>query len=188
MNKFVIFAATAAATISTNAFAADTSVGDVTVLGNVAKLCVLGTPSRATIDLGQMAETSGTNVGKLRTLGNEAVTLPGSFCNFANSQVTVEATALVADNTTAAQTGFARTVNFKATASNWATTNAAATTAADRDGLTPTASGSGSVQPLPRLADITVTLSDYSVPGNLLMVSGGYTGAVIVTLAPGAAL
>ena len=184
--KTLFLTATAVALVAaaTPASAQDTDTGTVSVTGNVSRLCILGAPASTVIDLGQMAETSGARVGKLTTIGNKSVTLPGSFCNFANSVVTVDATALVASDTTAAQTGFARAVNFTATASNWAATNAAATTGADRQGAGATATGSGSVQPLPKLSDISLTLSGYSVPGDLLMVAGGYTGSVTVTLAP----
>jgi hypothetical protein len=166
------------------ALAQDSDSAKVSVTGQVAKLCVLGTPSNAVIDLGQMVDTSGARVGKRAAIGNKSVTLPGSFCNFANSVVTVNATALTADDATPAQSGFARAVNFTATASNWASTNAVATTTVDRQGAGAATTGSGSVQSLPKLADIGLTLSGYDVPGDLLLVSGGYTGSVTVTLAP----
>lgn len=180
----LIVAAALTLGMAPSAMAQDSASGKVTVTGQVAKLCVLGAPSDAVIDLGQMADTSGARVGKRATIANKSVSLPGSFCNFANSVVTVNATALTANDATAAQPGFARAVNFVATASNWASTNAVATTAADRQGAGAAAAGSGSVQSLPKLADIGLTLSNYDVPGDLLLVSGGYTGSVTVTLAP----
>lgn len=180
----LVIAAALAVGTAPAAMAQDSDSAKVTVTGEVARLCVLGAPSDAVINLGQMADTSGARVGKRAAIANKSVTLPGSFCNFANSVVTVNATALTADDATAAQPGFARAVNFVATASNWAATNAVATTAADRQGAGAAATGSGSVQSLPKLADIGLTLSNYDVPGDLLLVSGGYTGSVTVTLAP----
>lgn len=181
---FLVASAFLAVGVVPAAKAQDSDTATVTVTGDVAKLCVLGTPSNAVIDLGPMAETSGARVGKRATIANKSVTLPGSFCNFANSVVTINATALTADDATAAQPGFARAMNFIATASNWASTNAVATTTADRQGAGAAAMGTGSVQGLPKLADITLTLSGYDVPGDLLLVAGGYTGSVTVTLAP----
>ncbi|HET9630052.1 MAG TPA: hypothetical protein VFP14_11275 [Novosphingobium sp.] len=187
MRAFTLGVTLAIAFGAAPAMAQDSDSAKVSVTGQVAKLCVLGTPSSAVIDLGQMANTSGARVGKRAAIANKSVTLPGSFCNFANSVVTVSATALTADDATAAQPGFARAVNFTATASNWAATDAVATTSADEQGAGADASGSGSVQGLPKLADIGLTLSGYDVPGDKLLVSGGYTGSVTVTLAPEAA-
>ena len=83
MKKFVLLATVLTSAFSSAALAQDSDTAKVTVLGNVARLCVLGTPSDSVIDLGQMAETSGTRVGKLTTIANRSATLPGSFCNFA---------------------------------------------------------------------------------------------------------
>ena len=166
--------------------ASNTSRGDVVVNGRVAPICILGGPNPALVDLGTMVATSGTRAGRIAVLPSQTVTLPASFCNFAGSQVTVSANAIVAANATAPATGFARAVNYTATAAGWAAGNAATTTAATANGSLATSSGSGTNQPLPKLGDIGVTLSSFTVPGDSLLVTGNYSGSVTVTLGPAA--
>ena len=166
--------------------ATDTDSADVEVTGRVAPLCILGTPSQASVDLGQMAATSGTRVGRIAALGDQDVTLPGSFCNFAGSALSVTATALTGDSAGDTPDGFARAVNFTATGSGWASGETIVTTAAARDGSGPTDSGTGVTQPLPRLADIAISLSDFAAPEDALLLADTYTGLVTVTLGPAA--
>jgi hypothetical protein len=180
-------AAGAAALIPGTAFAqsaTDTSTGSVTVGGNVARLCILGTPSRATVDVGQMATTSGARVGRIAVIGNQTVTLPASFCNFAGSAMTVAVTALVSTDASPVQPGFAKAVNYTATASNWALSPTAATSAASASGATPTATSTGATQPAPKIADVNVTLSGFTAPSDALLTAGIYSGLVVVTLGP----
>jgi hypothetical protein len=166
--------------------AQDSDQENVQIGGQVAPLCILGTPSQSTVNLGQLVDTSGPRVGKLTTISNRVITMPGSFCNYANSAITVDATALRAADTATPQPGFARAVNFNAAVSGWAPTNASATTAASVAGANPTASNIGGTQPTPKLNDVTLTLSAYAVPSDLLLVAGAYTGVVVVTLGPAA--
>jgi hypothetical protein len=185
---FLATMATIAASLSlstgAHAQATDSDQEAVAISGRVASICLLGTPTASLIDLGQLINTSGTRVGKLTTISNRTVTMPGSFCNYANSKITVDASALLAADTSAPQAGFARALNYNATVSGWAVTNASATTAASAAGGTPNASGAGGTQPTPKLADVTLTLSAYAVPSDLLLVAGGYTGNVTITLGP----
>lgn len=162
---------------------ADTATGQVAVTGTVARLCILGEPSRAVVDLGQMIATSGTGAGRIAALPVQSVNLPGSFCNFAGSNLGVTASALVGNPGTP-PAGFARAVNYTATASGWATQNAVATSAAAADGTSPDASGTGGTQNAAKLADIAVELSNFTVPGNALLLSGNYNGLVTITLGP----
>jgi hypothetical protein len=164
----------------------DTDTANVAVNGNVAPLCILGPPSPATVDLGQMVATSGSRIGRIATLPNQLVSLPGSFCNFAGSAIDVSVTALVADDNTTLQPGFARAVNYTASVENWAATAAIATSAATTDGSDPTENSIGATQPLPKIADLSVTLSGFTVPSDLLLIAGNYQGAVVVTLGPAA--
>lgn len=195
MNAKLILAVSGAALLApTQSFAADvpaasnTAQADVTVVGRVASLCVLGTPSSPQIDLGQMAATSGTRVGKIATLAAQSVVLDGSFCNFGGTQLTVDATAMtnLDDGGVAPQANFARAVNYTATASNWAAGNAVVATAALGDGSVATATGSGTTQGTPKLAAINLTVSGFAVPTDSLLVSGRYQGAVRITLGPAA--
>lgn len=184
-SRLLLLAALAAVPVgSANAQSANSDEQAVAINGSVASLCVLGEPSRAAIDLGQMAATSGPRIGRIAVLGAQQVTLPGSFCNFAGTALTVSAEALVAADTNAVQPGFARAVNYTSTVENWAATDAAATTAASAGGASPSAEASGGTQPLPRIADLTLSLSGFTVPSDLLLVAGAYNGLVTITLGP----
>jgi hypothetical protein len=186
----MIIPALAVALAGTAAFAqsTDSDSADVAIEGNVTPLCVLGEPSQASISLGNMIATSGTRVGRVRAIGNQNVTLPASFCNFAGSVATVAATALVegAGGTATPPTGFSRAVNFTAQVGQWGGGSAAATSAATASGSDATNEGTSAVQPLPRQTDLAVELSGFSVPGDALLVSGDYSGLVRVTLGPAA--
>lgn len=178
--------ALAALPASAMAQAGNSSTGTVAVDGRVAPVCILGGPIPALVDLGVMIATSGTRAGRIAVLPVRSVSLPASHCNFAGSRVTVTANALLAANATAPATGFARAVNYTATADGWAAASAAATTAATSNGSSASSSGNGGSHPLPKLADIGVTLSAFSVPGDALLVPGNYSGTVTVTLGPAA--
>lgn len=168
--------------------ASNSAQADVTVVGHVASLCVLGTPSSPQIDVGQMVATSGTRVGKIATLAAQSVVLDGSFCNFGGTVLTVDATALtnLDDGGILPQANFARAVNYTATASNWAALNAAVTTAALGDGSSAVQSGLGGTQATPKLSAINLEVSNFTVPADSLLVSGRYQGAVRITLGPAA--
>lgn len=184
-SKLLILAALAAVPMgSANAQSASSDDQSVAINGSVASLCILGEPSRTAIDLGQMAATSGPRIGRIAALGTQQVTLPGSFCNFAGTALTVSAEALVAADTTAVQPGFARAVNYTSTVENWAATEATVTTAASAGGASPSSDASGGTQPLPKIADLTLSLSDFTVPSDLLLVAGAYSGHVTITLGP----
>ncbi len=169
-----------------SAIAQTTETGTVAVEGQVRPVCILGNPNPALVNLGQLSASSGPRTGRIAVIAPRTVTLPASYCNFAGSVVTVQATALTSSDTSAPQPGFSRAVNYTATATNWASGGSTATSAALRDGSTATASGAGATQPLPRVADITLTLSSFTAPGDLILVAGNYSGTVVVTLGPAA--
>jgi hypothetical protein len=168
------------------AIAQTTETGTVAVEGQVRPVCILGNPNPALVNLGQLSASSGPRTGRIAVIAPRTVTLPASYCNFAGSVVTVQATALTSSDTSAPQPGFSRAVNYTATATNWANGGSTATSAALRDGSTATASGTGATQPLPKVADITLTLSSFTAPGDLILVAGNYSGTVVVTLGPAA--
>jgi hypothetical protein len=170
--------------LASPAFAQDSDSETVNVGGQVAPLCILGTPSQTAIDLGQLVDVSGTRVGRLTTIANRTVSMPASFCNYANSAIRVDATALIGSDTSTPPTGFARAVNYGATVSGWAATDAAATTAATAAGTNPTTTATGGTQPAPKIADVTLTLNSFSVPSDVLLVAGNYSGQVVITLGP----
>lgn len=163
-------------------------IGDVAVAGSVAPVCILGEPSQTVLDLGLLIETAGARVGRLDDVGDRSVVLPGSFCNFAGSIATIEASGLVeaSGNGTAIANGFSRVVNYAASASTWGGNAATTTTSGAADGSGATTTGTSAVQPLPRITDIVVDLGDWTVPGDALLVAGNYSGVVRITLGPAA--
>lgn len=158
--------------------------GTVTVDGSVAGRCVLGAPSLSPVALGTLIDTSGPRAGRLRAIAAQTINFPGSYCNFANTRISVAANAILAADATAPNPGFARAVNFTSTVTNWAAANAAVTTAASAGGGTPSATGSGGTHPAPKLADLTMTLNNFAVPTDALLVTGAYAGNVTITLGP----
>lgn len=158
--------------------------GTVGVDGVVAGRCVLGPPSQSAVALGTLINTTGPRAGRLATIAAQSITFPGSYCNFANSRITVSANAMLAADPTAPLPGFARAVNFTSTVTNWATTEAATTTAATAAGASPGSTNAGGIQPLPKIADLSLTLNNFAVPSDLLLVTGGYAGNVTITLGP----
>ncbi|MEN9924758.1 hypothetical protein ACQKOE_16270 [Novosphingobium sp. NPDC080210] len=166
------------------ASAQSTESGEVAVEGSVRPICILGDPTPALVDLGQLSASSGPRTGRIAVIPSRTVILPASYCNFAGSVVSISATALTASDATAPSAGFARAVNYTASATGWATGASSATTAALGDGTTPTANGTGATQPLPKVADISLTLSSFTAPGDQILVAGNYSGNVIVTLGP----
>lgn len=168
------------------AIAQTTETGTVAVEGQVRPVCILGNPNPALVNLGQLSASSGPRTGRIAVIAPRTITLPASYCNFAGSVVTVRATALTSSDTSAPQPGFSRAVNYTATATNWASGGSTATTVALANGTVPTASGAGATQPLPKVADISLTLSSFTAPGDLILVAGNYSGTVVVTLGPAA--
>lgn len=158
--------------------------GSVTIDGTVTPLCMLGPPSRTSIDLGTLIATSGSRAGRMAQFGPQQITLPGSFCNFAGTSISISANAMLAADDTIVPTGFARAVNFTSTVTNWATEHAVVTTTASAAGDTSTAEGSGGIMPAPHYADLPLTLSGFTAPGDNLLIAGTYTGTVTITLGP----
>ena len=185
--RFVSAVLIAGLAVGTAHAQSNTDQRSVNIAGNVAGLSILGPPSRTAVDLQQLINTSGARVGRLAAIGNQDITLPGSFCNFAGTSIKVSSQALIATDTNPVQPGFARAVNYTSTVANWATPNASATTAATAGGATPNAQGSGGTQPLPKIADLTLTLNAFAVPSDLLLVAGSYSGSVTITLGPSVA-
>jgi len=158
--------------------------GSVSLDAIVAGRCTLGTPSQSAIPLGQLSNSSGPRVGRLTTIPAQQISLPGSWCNFANTTMTVEARALVALDASPVQAGFARAVNYTSTVTNWAASDAATTTGATAGGTTPSSQGVSGIHPEPKLADLILTLNNFTVPSDGLLVSGAYAGAVTIILGP----
>lgn len=156
-----------------------TATQSFTVTGNVPAQCTGGTVTGGsnTFDLGTLTDTT---TGLLRTdLSAPNRVITGSFCT-SRSTISVTATPIAAQTFTAtAPTGFARTVDFTATASGWTTTPASfATASATNPGATQT-------QANPFSGDITVGIGSFATTGGStlrLVADTNYTGTVTVTL------
>jgi hypothetical protein len=175
---FLLFAAAPAAAQGSS------DSGDVAIAANVAGLCVLGPPTISSVELGVIVATTGPRTGRIAAPGPRAVTFPGSFCNFAGAAVSIEAEAMVGDPGGTLPSGFARAVNFTSTVDNWAASPAVVTTFAGADGSARAASGVGPSHPEPKIADIVLTVSDFTVPSDAILISGLYAGRVTITLGP----
>lgn len=158
--------------------------GTVSIDGIVTPLCQLGPPSRTSVDLGVLIATSGQRAGRMAAFGPQQINLPGSFCNFAGSAVSISAKAMLSDADGDVPAGFARAVNFTSTVSNWASENAVVTTSASAAGDTSDADGSGGIMPEPHVADLPLVLSNFTAPGDNLLIAGSYSGTVTITLGP----
>lgn len=161
---------------------------ELKITGEVPKACSLGDTTNAVITItagatGLADPMTGRLSAEARPTG--AFTINNSWCNAA-STLKITAAPIVAKTATGTPIlGYSRAVNYKATASGWATTNPTATTSASFDGSAGIVSNS-QIQPLPRLGSIVVSLSDLSTGGgpNLKLVADdNYSGSVTVTLA-----
>lgn len=176
MLKKTLILALAATSLATPAFA-QSSTGTVSIDGSVADRCLFTTPN-ATISVKELSlQGSGENAGKLDAdkLDGEVRTLKG-WCNGTAASISVEAEPLLnTDYTLPAPQGFARRVDFKATA--------VANEAEAFD--TSISDGAGTPESVGIFAgDVVVTLSESSAPGNGLLIAGDYSGQVLVTLTP----
>jgi hypothetical protein len=162
----------------------DSDTGEVQVIGSVAPVCVLGEPSERVIDLGTLIDTSGPRIGRMAALAPRQVTMQGSFCNYANTMVTIEASAMTEQTGAAINTGFSRAVNYRVEVSPWAAIEADLLTAAGADGSGAAGIATSATQPLPQVSDLTMQLSDFAAPADALLVAGEYSGLITVTLGP----
>lgn len=157
----------------------DTDSGSFAVIGTVPVLCSGGTINGdGTFDFGVLVDTS---TGFLLTdLEAPAQTMSGAFCS-ARSTITIAATPMAAQNYLATPpAGFARTVDYTATATGWtpvaasvdtAGTNTANATQERDDAFT---------------GDIVVTVTNLSTTGGATLrpvADSDYRGTVTVTLA-----
>jgi len=170
--------------LATAAVAQTAADGQAAVTGSVSNVCVLGAPSPAAINLGQLSSTSGPRAGKLSTIADQTVNLPSSWCNFGGTRLSISSTALLAADTSTPPPGFTRAVNFNSSVTTWGSPNAQVTTNAAANGSSATANGDSGVQADPRAASLSLQLSQFSAPGDGFLVTGAYAGSVTITLGP----
>ena len=165
--------------VAAQAQSRDTDSKTVNIVGTAPVMCFAGTLSgTGSYDLGVLINTT---TGQLRSdLTAPAQILVGSFCT-GRSTITVVATPLEAQNFTASPpSGFARRVDYTATASGWTVTPARYSTGA--------ASNAAATQARPTSfsGDVTVAISDFATTGGQslrLVADGSYRGLVTVTIA-----
>ena len=157
----------------------DTSSKTVNIVGTAPAMCFAGTLSgTGSYDLGVLINTT---TGQLRSdLTAPAQILVGSFCT-GRSTITIQATPLVAqDFTTIPPGGFARSVDYVATASGWTVTPASYNTAAAAN------SAATQTRPTSFTGDVSVAISGFSTTGGQslrLVADNNYRGLVTVTIA-----
>lgn len=159
--------------------ATDTDSASFAVVGTVPALCSGGTiEGGGTFDFGVLVDTT---TGRLRDdLTAPAQTMGGAFCS-ARSTITVEATAMTAQNYLATPpAGFSRTIDFTATASGWTPSAAVFVTGA--------ASNDDAVQQRDDAftGDVEVSVTDLATRGGDTLrpvADSEYRGVVVVTLA-----
>lgn len=159
--------------------ASDSDSKDFAVIGNVPALCSGGTvDGSGNFDLGILVDTT---TGLIRDdLAAPPQALSAAFCT-SRSTITVAATPVVAQNFVATPPpGFSRSVDYVATASNWAPAPAVFDTAA--------ATNAAAVQVRENAftGDIAVSVDGFSTTGGnglRLVADDDYRGTVTVTLA-----
>ena len=185
--RFVGLAATvlalAVSTAATGAHAQNAAEGRVGLDAQVSRLCALGEPTPAGLTLGQISESSGTRAGRLAAIASQAITLPGSFCNYGGAALAIAASPL-ALTSGAAQAGFVGSVNYTCTINAWGATAATVRTSAA------SASGDGvsSTSAAPRETDLILVVSDFATATDDLLQPGAYLALVTITLGPDAGL
>jgi hypothetical protein len=162
----------------------DSDEGEVQVVGSVAPICVLGEPSESVIDLGTLINLSGPRIGRTAAIAPREVTMPGSFCNYANTMISISASAMTEQTGAPVNTGFSRAVNYRIVVRPWANIEADLLTSAAADGSGPDGSATSSTQPLPQVSDLRMELSGFTAPSDALLVAGEYSGLITVTLGP----
>lgn len=155
------------------------ATGTVDIDGSVQDRCLFTSPS-ATISVGELSQSgTGANAGKLdpSKLDGQQRTLVG-WCNGTAAKMSVEALPLLnGDFVGTAPSGFDTRINYSATAS------ANGVEASDGSAT----AGAGSAVNVGLFAgDVVVALSNSNTPGGGLLVAGGYSGEVRVTLTPNA--
>lgn len=159
-----------------------TATGTVEVTGSVANRCLFVTGD-VVLDLGELALLSGdaSAIGRLdgTKLTSRTATLNG-WCNGVAAEMAVEAFPLLNTSfTDTPPTGFDRRIDYTATAT--ASPSSGAVSAND----TTLSSGQGSSTTTGIFSsDITVTFTDPTAPGGGRLISGPYSGSVVVTLSP----
>jgi hypothetical protein len=159
----------------------------ITLNASTPALCKLGVgnPLSAAIT-GDMSETSGTRIGRLRTNINAmTIDVPG-WCN-GPSTLTVSAQPMLGPTFTDGERTavFSRAVNFRARALGWTpiATAPETLTNATRTGSVLTPSGiSARVIPLPTEEIISISLDTFTAASDGLLVQGNYSGTVTITL------
>jgi hypothetical protein len=156
--------------------------------GEAPKTCVLRSPDEATLSVGEMVDpTSGELTRTLASnASDQSTTIENSWCNTA-STITVVATPMVAQNFIGLPPpGFTKAINYKATVSGWATSNAVFVTSGDEAGFQHSNTPGSQTLTTPNTATITIAIGNLASPsaGDFLVADKDYSGSVTLTLTP----
>ena len=185
MKKILTLALLASAAIATPAMAQSAS-GTVLVTGTVAGKCTAITPITGTINLGELANSSGTIISAFT---NNVGGLSKSFtviCTSANVSITVSSNALAntADATTGS--GYTGTVHYTSTLTANKAGGGSASAAYTTATVLPAATTTLLADRLANSANnVTVTVSNGTTTGATdLLKQGTYNSTITITVAP----
>jgi hypothetical protein len=190
-NIGIISIAALAAAIATPAAAQDVT-GTVVIEGSVAEKCLVvpgaGDEFGTTVNLGELAQADGTMRTDLSADFNAASGLTARVvCTTAAPTITVDATAITAQNNTTSDTGYDDSIDFDAHVEvDYVGGSATFSNDSNDAALAETAIGG-------RLANngsdnITITADDFHTDAatDLLVADTDYAGSIVVVIAPSA--
>jgi hypothetical protein len=196
MKKILLtaLAAASALTVATPA-AAQTATGVVNITGNVDSKCIVATPGNpsgsdsfgGTVALGNLAQANGTMATDLATRFNGTAAANLNYkvvCTSAKTSVAVDADPIVAA-TGLAQTGYANTINYKASVA--VTLVGGAGTPVDNDSAAaPTAAVTYNDRLAASGTNISVSASNFRTANltDILVADPVYTGKITIVVSP----
>ena len=184
MKKFAFLVAAAAAAIASPAMAQQAVSGTITLTGNVAKKCYVGSNNTATSfsashDFAELAQADGTLRGGLDTEIDGDTAMDFTIkCNTGNPTVTISRVAMTTLAAPAA--GYTNSIGYNAVV---AIDKAAGTATFDTDAATaPLAIGPLGGAIAATGPNVHVTANTFVATG--ILVAGAYSGQISITIAP----
>ena len=184
MKKFAFLVAAAAAVIASPAMAQQAVSGTITLTGNVAKKCYVGTDNAVTgfsasHDFLELAQADGTLRSGLATEMDVDTTMDFTIkCNTGNPTVTISRTAM--STIAAPAAGYTNTISYNAIV---AIDKASGTATFDTDaGTAPVATGPLGGAIAATGPNVHVTANTFAATG--ILVAGDYSGQISISIAP----
>lgn len=185
MKKIAFLAAVTAAALATPAMAQQNVTGTITLTGNVAKKCYVGSDSTATTfsashDFGELAQADGT----LRAIADSEMDGDATMdftvkCNTGNPTVTISRTPMT--TAASATTGYTNSIAYNGIVD--IDTAAATTVSFDTDAATaPLATGQLGGPIKSTGPNVHVTAHNFTATG--ILVAGAYSGQITIVIQP----